>query len=410
MIPPHPTGANLDHVYLDHAASTPVRPEVAEAMAPFLADCFANPSGGHRQARAARQAVDQAREQVAEALGAEPDEVVFTSGGTEADNAAVFGVHRARGGSVPPARTDAPVAGHDESTPTGPGEGTILCSAIEHPAVRAPVALLGGSTIPVDEFGAVALDALASMLHPDVHLVSVMLANNEVGTVQPLRAVATLVAEQAPRAVVHTDAVQAVAWLDVARLARPAHLVSISAHKFGGPKGSGALVVRAGTPWAGLLVGGGQEHGRRAGTHNVAGIVGLATALVATVAERTDTVERVGAMRDRLAQGLVDRVAGLVRTAERAATVAGSCHVCIPGIESEALLVLLDRHGLAAAAGASCASGALEASPVLVAMGVPDDLARGSLRLSLGSTTTDADIDTAIEIVATAAEQLRSCP
>ncbi|HET7488000.1 MAG TPA: cysteine desulfurase family protein [Acidimicrobiales bacterium] len=368
--------------YLDHAATTPLRPEGLEAMLPFLTDGFGNPSGSHAVSRAARAAVDEARDTVAEALGCQPGEVVFTAGGTEADNLALAGVVGKRG-------------------------GTVVCSAVEHHAVLHATHALGGRVVAVDGDGVVDLDALAGALDDGVSVVSVMLANNEVGTVEPLAEVAEVVRRRAPGAVLHTDAVQAFPWLDVAALAAPADLVAVSAHKFGGPKGVGALVVRAGVEIVPLFHGGGQERDRRSGTHNVAGIVGMAAAMRATVAGRQAVNERVGALRDRLADGLLAAVPGAVETGRRAGRVAGSCHLRFPGVESEALLVLLDDAGVCASAGSACASGAIEPSHVLTAMGVPRSEALSSLRLSLGVTTTDDEVDLALKAVPAAVEKLR---
>ena len=368
--------------YLDHAATTPLRPEALDAMLPFLTEHFGNPSGSHAVSRAARAAVDEARVTVATALGCDAGEVVFTGGGTEADNLALAGVVGRRG-------------------------GTVVCSAVEHHAVLHATRSLGGRVVGVDAGGVVDLDALAAALGGDVAVVSVMLANNEVGTVQPLAEVARVVRRAAPEAVLHTDAVQAFPWLDVATLAAPAALVAVSAHKFGGPKGVGALVVRAGTEVEPLLHGGGQERDRRSGTHNVAGIVGMAAAMAATVAGRADVNTRVGALRDRLADGLLAVVPGAVETGVRAGRVAGSCHLRFPGIESEALLVLLDDAGLCASAGSACASGALEPSHVLAAMGVPREEALASLRLSLGVTSTDDEVDVALKTIPEAVARLR---
>ena len=368
--------------YLDHAATTPLRPEALDAMLPFLTEHFGNPSGSHAVSRAARAAVDEARVTVATALGCDAGEVVFTGGGTEADNLALAGVVGRRG-------------------------GTVVCSAVEHHAVLHATRSLGGRVVGVDAGGVVDLDALAAALDADVSVVSVMLANNEVGTVQPLAEVARVVRRAAPQAVLHTDAVQAFPWLDVATLAAPAALVAVSAHKFGGPKGVGALVVRAGTDVEPLLHGGGQERDRRSGTHNVAGIVGMAAAMAATVAGRDAVNTRVCALRDRLADGLLATVPGAVETGRRAGRVAGSCHLRFPGIESEALLVLLDDAGLCASAGSACASGALEPSHVLAAMGVPREEALASLRLSLGVTTTDDEVDLALKTIPEAVARLR---
>ncbi len=368
--------------YLDHAATTPMRPECTEAMLAFLGPRVGNPSGGHAAARAARQAVEEAREIVADALGAQPGEVVFTGSGTEADNLAVTGVLARQG-------------------------GIAVCSAVEHHAVLNPVLALDGRVVAVHADGRIDLAALDTALDSQTGVVSLMLVNNEVGTVQPLAQAAALVAERAPGAVVHTDAVQAFPWLDVATEAGSTHLVAVSAHKFGGPQGVGALVVRDGVAVEPMLRGGGQERDRRSGTHNVAGIVGMAAAMRATVASRPDTVARVARLRDRLADGLLSTVPGVTESGSRATKVAGTCSLLFEGIESEALLVLLDQAGICATAASSCASGAMEPSHVLAAMGVGRALAYGSLRLSLGWTSTDADVDHALEVVPAAVAQLR---
>jgi cysteine desulfurase len=368
--------------YLDHAATTPLRAEALDAMMPFLTERFGNPSGSHAVSRVARRAVDEARDLAAACLGCEPGEVVFTSGGTESDNLAIVGAHRHRG-------------------------GTAVCAATEHHAVLHATTALGGRTVPVGSDGVVDLEALAAVLGEHTSVVSVMLANNEVGTVQPLAGVAEVVRRLAPSAVLHTDAVQAFPWLDVASLGEPADLIAVSAHKFGGPKGVGALVVRSGVVLEPLLHGGGQERDRRSGTHNVAGIVGMAAAMRATVDGREETVARVGALRDRLADGLLAAVPDAVETGPRGGRVAGSCHLRFPGAESEALLVLLDEAGVCASAGSACASGALEPSHVLAAMGVPRDEALASLRLSLGPATTDDEIDLALKTVPEAVARLR---
>jgi cysteine desulfurase len=374
---------DLDPTYLDHAATAPMRPEAVEAMLPYLTERFGNPSGSHAVAREARKALDEARDVAAECLGAEPGEVVFTGGGTEADNLAILGTHAVRGGRV-------------------------VCTAVEHHAVLHACASLGGEVATVGADGVVDVSLLAARLGPDVSLVSVMLANNEVGTVQPLDAVAAVVRDRAPNAVLHTDAVQAFPWLDVASLARCADLVAVSAHKFGGPKGVGALVVRDGTRVAPILHGGGQERDRRSGTHNVAGIVGMAAAMRATVTARTDTVARVRLLRDRLADGLLAAIPDAAETGDRSSKVAGNCHLSFAGVESEALLVLLDGAGVCASAGSACTSGAIEPSHVLVAMGMAKERALGSLRLSLGVTTIESDVDRALVAVPTAVARLRA--
>jgi cysteine desulfurase len=341
--------------YLDHAATTPLRPEALEAMLPFLTDHFGNPSGSHAVSRRAKQAIEEARDVVAWGLGCTPREVVFTGGGTEADNLAVLGVE---------------------------GVESVACPPFEHHAVLHAVEARGGTV------GAAEAD-----------LVSHMLVNNETGVIYDLPSVPGLL---------HTDAVAAFPWVDVAGLAAGADLVSISAHKFGGPKGVGALAVRSHVKLRPIIHGGGQEADRRSGTHNVAGIVGMATALRITVEQRAAVVERVGRLRDRLADGLLAAVPGAVETGDRSKKVAGNCHVRFPGVESEALLVLLDEAGVCASAGSACASGAMEPSHVLTAMGLPRDEALSSVRLSLGSTTTDADVDLALKAVPDAVGRLRS--
>jgi cysteine desulfurase len=377
------TLSGMDTVYLDHAASTPMRAEALEAMTAVLSDSYANPSGAHRLARAARRQIDDARDQMAGALGCQPGDVVFTGGGTEADNLAILGRLEARAGAA-------------------------VCPAGEHHAVLHPVEHTGGKVVATTATGVVDLDALASVLDPSVSVVSVMLANNETGMVTDLDAVADVVRRLAPEAVLHTDAVQALPWLDVATLAGSADLISVSAHKFGGPKGVGALATRPGVALAPHLLGGGQERGRRSGTHNTAGIVAMGVAAELTVAERAATVARVSKLRDRLADGLLAAVAGTTETGDRRAKIAGSCHLCFEGIESEALLFLLERDGICASAASSCASGAQDPSHVLAAMGYARELAAGSLRLSLGATTTADDIDHALAVIPPAIAQLRA--
>jgi cysteine desulfurase len=390
--------------YLDHAATTPLRPEALAAMLPYLTEHFGNPSGSHAVARRARRAIDEARDDVARCLGCEPGEVVFTSGGTEADNLAVLGAHRSGPAS-------GPASGH------GSGPGTVVCSAVEHHAVGNAGAAVGGTVVPVRRSGTVDLDALAGALGPGVGLVSIMLANNEVGVVQPFAEVTALVRERAPAALLHTDAVAAVEWLDVAALAGDADLISVSAHKFGGPKGVGALVVRSGARLAPLMHGGAQERGRRPGTHDVAGIMGMAAALRVATDDRHDIVRRVAGLRDRLADGLAASVEGVGETAvraragggwDRSVKVASNCHVCVAGVDQEELLVLLDDAGVCASAGAACASGALEPSHVLLAMGLSAGEAKSAVRFSLGHTTTDDEIDHVLSVMPKVVEQLRA--
>ncbi len=380
--------------YLDHAATTPMVPEAVEAMLPFLRGEFGNPSGGHLESRRARRAVDEARGRMAELLGADHGELVFTAGGTEADNLAVVGGWEAR------------------ADPAGPPPA-LVCSAMEHHAVLATCRAVARRTgaalreVPTGKDGLIDLDALSEACTADVGLVSVMAVNNEIGTVQPMEAVASIVRQQAPGALFHTDAVQATPWLDPAPLTALADLVSVSGHKFGGPKGAGVLVVGRGADIRPLLHGGGQERERRSGTHNVAGIVAMAAALAVSAARRPETVGAVGLRRDRLGDGLLASVAGAVETGDRRHRVAGSLHLRIAGVESEALVVLLDERGVAVSAGAACSSGAVEVSHVLTSMGLGPAEAASGVRFSLGATTTDEEIDLALSVVPGAVDQLR---
>ncbi len=382
--------------YLDNAATTAIRPTALEVMVPLLSEGYGNPSGAHRMARAANRALDDAREALAVALGAEPGQIVFTAGGTEADNLAIRGVLEAVGG-VP------------------------VCSAVEHHAVLDPVEYHGGRVVAVDGDGRIDLNWLSDALDETVSIVSVMLANNETGVVQPISEVVELVRERAPEALVHTDAVQALCWLDVARLAEETDLISISAHKFGGPKGVGALVVRDRARLSAQLKGGGQERGRRGGTQNVAGIAAMAQAATDTVAERPIQVPRVAALRDRLADGLQAELPGVIETGvgvsghgpatgagvDRSGKTANICHLCFEGVESEALLFLLEKDDIMASAASSCSSGAMEPSHVLAAMGYDRGLAFGSLRLSLGYGSGEDDVDAALRSIPAAVRRLR---
>lgn len=372
-------------VYLDHASTSPARPQVVEAMVPWLGG-GGDPGRVHSEGRAARAAVEGAREQVAALLGVRPRAVVFTSGATEAVNAAVWGATRDRPGAP------------------------VLCAAVEHAAVRESSARAGAVEIGVDATGRIDLDDLERLLDrpgptgPPA-LVHCQWGNHEVATLQP---VAEVVEACRRRGVpVHVDAAAAAGHVPLALDDLGADLVSVSAHKVGGPQGVGALVVREGTPVRALLHGGGQERERRSGTHNVAGIVGMAAAFDACAAQRSAEAARIRLLRDRLVDGLVASVPGCTESGDRATKVPGIASLLFEGIESEALLVLLDRVGVCATAASSCASGALEPSHVLAAMGVPRQLAAGSLRLSLGWTSTEADVDHALSVVPECVARLR---
>lgn len=355
-------------------------------MLPWLGDLVGNPSGAHRLARDARRAIDDARDVFAAATGFDAGDIVFTAGGTEADDLAIDGVIDAVGG-VP------------------------VCPAAEHHAVLHTVESREGRIVRVDGSGQVDLDHLASSLDDEVSLVSVMTVNNETGVIADLPAVVEVVRTRAPSAVFHTDAVQALSWLDLPSITEGVDLLSLSAHKFGGPQGVGVLAVRPGVSLRSQLLGGGQERGRRSGTQNVAGIVGAAAAASATMRDRSTAVARIGALRDRLADGLLAAVDGAIETGvsggDRSRKVAGNCHLCLPGVEAEALLVLLEDRDVYASAASSCSSGAQDPSHVLAAMGIERSIAAGSLRLSLGWSSTDADVDSALDAVPAAVDRLR---
>jgi cysteine desulfurase len=371
-----------------------MRREAVAAMLPFLSDHPGNPSGGHAVARTAKTAIEEAREDVADVLGCAPGEVVFTGGGTEGDNLALKGGARAQRRS---------------------GRDGIVTSAIEHKGVLAPAARLAAEgfrsvTVGVDGGGIVDLDALEAAVDERTAVVSVMTVNNEIGTVQPLGEIAELVRATAPRALLHTDAVQAVQWLDLRPVTAGVDLVAISGHKFGGPKGVGVLVVRDGVRLDAEIEGGGQERGLRGGTVNVAGVVALATALRVTHQKRAEDLARITTLRDRFARGLADAVPGVTFNGDADRRVAGACHVTFAGVESEALLLNLDAAGVYAAAGSSCSSGATEPSHVLEAMGMPRADALASVRFSFGYASLNSDVATALDVVPRAVEQLRGVP
>ena len=369
--------------YLDHAAGGPLSPEAAEAMRPWLEGRFGNPSGAHATARAARAALDDARDELAGLLGVPPGGVVFTSGGTEADNLAILGALAAR-------------------------PGAVVVSAVEHPAVMES-ALASGEEVrvaPVDREGVVDIESLRRLLDPDVSLVSIQLANQETGVVQPLARIASLVLKRAPNALLHTDAVQAALWMDLAVEASSADMLSVSGHKWGGPQGIGALAVRGRLRLRPVLHGGGQERELRSGTQNVAGAVGLAAAARACAESRASTATRVRAMRDELARRISGSVGTCSETGSQSVRTPGHLHMTFPGVESESLLVLLDEAGVCASAGSACASGAMEPSPVLLAMGATKEEALSALRLSLGPTTTWDEVDAAANTVPEAVSRL----
>jgi cysteine desulfurase len=376
-------------IYLDHAATSPLRPEVLEAMTTVLTSSWGNPSSGHAAGRAAREALDDAHVRLARSIGGDPREVVFTSGGTEACNLALKGAAwagRARG-------------------------ARIVTSSVEHLAVGNALSHLEKFgfeivAVPVDRYGRVDPGEVDAALTDRTILVSVMLANNEVGTIQPVAEIAR-VAKARRGILVHVDAIQAAPWLPIDVEALGADLVAFAAHKAEGPKGAGALWVRKGTHILAQQHGGSQERHRRAGTEDVAGAVGMATAFELAAADRPATVERVRALRDRLADAVV-AVDGVELTGHPVERLPHILSLIVRGVEGSAVTVALDLEGVAASTGSACTTGSTEPSHVLAAMGYPADEARGALRLSLGRTTTDDEIDEAARIVPAVLRRLRA--
>ncbi len=363
----------MGRIYLDHAATTAVRPEVVEVMLAPLRGGY-NPSSLHAEGRAARAGLDRARAEVAGVLGAVPREIAFTGGGSEADVLAVVGAARAR----------ARDGRH------------IVTSAIEHPAVLRAVDLLerdGWSVtrLPVDRDGLIDPAEFAAALTPRTTLASIMLANNEIGTVQPVAALAAIARRRG--VLFHSDAIQAPGWLPLDVGALGVDLLSLSAHKFEGPKGVGALYVRRGAPLEPLVVGGGQEHGLRAGTENVAGIAGFARALVLAESERPTRAAAAAALRDRLQAAVVAAIPGVLVNGAGAARLPGILSLSFADAPADALLMRLDLDGIAASAGSACAAGSLEPSHVVAALGLDERHRRGTIRFSLGRTTTAAEIE-----------------
>ncbi len=363
----------MERAYFDHAATTPLDGRVLEAMVPVLERGWGNPSGIYREAQVARGILDGARDEIAGVLGCSPSEVVLTSGGTESDNAAIRGVALARG-----------FAGRH-----------LITSAIEHHAVLHPLEALERegfelTVLPVDGEGFVDPEEAAAAVRDDTILVSVMTANNEIGTVQPIAEIAAAVKARNRRTLVHTDAVQAAGAVDIRPDVLGVDLMSLTAHKIYGPKGSGALYVRRRTALEPILLGGGQEEERRAGTESVAQAVGLATALQLAEAERSERTAHVRELRDALWRELRERVSPLRLNgpADWERRLPNNLHVCFAGVEGESILLQLDMEGFAASSGSACSTGSTEPSHVLTAIGVDPDTAHSAVRLSLGQSNT----------------------
>jgi len=380
-------------VYLDHAATTAIDPRVLDAMRPVLEGVWGNPSSIYFEGRQARKALDAARRDVAAVLNARPNDIVFTSGGSESDNLAI------RGGAFGAMRRGR----------------HIITSAIEHHAVLHTVEQLeregfSATFLPVDSQGFVRPDDLRHALRPDTTVVSIMYANNEVGTVEHIAELARVVKEYDRHTVFHTDAVQAAGALDLDVDALGVDMLSLAAHKFYGPKGVGALYIRPRTPFVGQILGGSQERNRRAGTEDVAGAVGFAKALQLADAERATNVTHLSGLRDYLWAQLPQRMPGVRVTgaSDPAKRLPNSYSCCLEGVEGEAVLIQLDLNGISASSGSACTTGSLEPSHVLVAMGVPPDVARASLRITLGHENTRAEIDYLLEKLPPAVQKLRA--
>jgi cysteine desulfurase len=375
-------------LYLDNAATTPLHPKALAAMLVFLEEKFHNPNSVYGPARAVRQAVDEARQTIAAALGAERNEIYFTSSGTEADNWALFGALLA-----------------------SPKKRHIITTAVEHHGILYTCRALEKqgyeiTYLPVDENGLVNPTAVEQALRSDTAVVSIILANNEVGTVQPLAEIGKITRRHGIP--LHTDAVQAVGHISVDVNVLDVDMLSLSAHKFGGPKGVGALYIRKGTPVAPLLYGGSQERGRRAGTENVAGIVGMAAALSVSLEDMPKEQIRITALRNRLISEITQKIPHVKLNGHPTQRLPGNVNISFRFIEGESLLLHLDMQGCCASTGSACSSGALEPSHVLMAMGLPHGLANGALRFSFGWNNTDNDINRLMDILEPSVERLRA--
>jgi cysteine desulfurase len=380
-------------VYLDNAATTPVDPRVVEAMRPYWEGEWGNPSSVYAIGRRSRRALDDARDRIAQVINCRANEIVFTGCGSESDNLATKGVAMAQSEQR--------------------GFKHVVTTAVEHHAVLHACEWISKhlgfevTYVDVDGYGRVAPEAVANAVRSDTALVSVMYANNEVGTVEPIAEIAQAVKRVNPATVVHTDAVQAGGLLPVDVQAMGVDLLALSGHKFYAPKGVGLLYVRRGTPLVHLLSGGGQERGVRAGTENVAYIVGMAKALELAHTESAARVAHVSRLRDRLVAGVLAQVAGTRLTGHPTERMPNSASFTIEGADGESILLNLDQEGIYASSGSACTSGTLEISHVLRALGLPDEQARGSLRLTTGMRTSDADVDRLLDVLPGVVERVR---
>ena len=384
-------------IYMDHSATTPVRPEVLSAMLPYFTSDFGNPSSIYTIGQEARKAVDDARERIARILGARMSEIVFTSGGTESDNAALKGVAFALQA----------LGKH------------IITTAIEHHAVLHTCYQLEQfgfdiTYLPVDEHGLVSPQDVVDAITDETILVSVMMANNEIGAIQPIEKITRLVKAEAGRrnrtVIMHTDAVQAAGFLDINVRSLGVDLLSLSAHKIYGPKGVGLLYVKRGTPFEEQNAGGGQERQRRSGTENVPGIVGFGEALRLAVSEREETSEHCLRLRERLTQRIFETIDGVRLNGHPEHRLPSNVNISIEGVEGEPVLLGLDFAGVCASSGSACSSASLEPSHVLLAIGLTAEMAQGSLRITLGRDNTEEDVDYLLSILPDMIGKLRSMP
>lgn len=380
----------MPRIYLDHNATTPPSPAVIDRMGAILREEFGNPSSVHHFGQRAKAALDEARTQVATLLGADPSEIVFTGSGTEGDNIAIRGIAEAL-----------------EAT----GRKHIVASSIEHEAVLNTVKAMGRrgwrtTLLPVDASGIVAPDALRSALADDTALVSIMHANNEIGTIQPIAELAAIARER--RAIFHTDAVQTAGKIPIDVKALGVDLLTISAHKFYGPKGVGAMWVRRGVRLQSALTGGKQERGRRSGTENVAGIAGMGVAAAEARSKMSAEQARLSALRDQLESQILSRVPGTARNGSAEPRVANTTNISFDRVEAESLLIALDLEGIAVSTGSACSSGTLEPSHVLKAMGLPVHRTQNSIRFSLGAANSEEDVERVVAALPGIVDKLRS--
>jgi len=374
-------------IYMDNAATTATRPEVLEAMMPYFTQFYGNPSSIHAFGREARRAMENARKQVAAAIGCEPREVFFTGGGSESDNWAIRCALQSRKGKH------------------------IITSAIEHHAVLHTCEYMEKqgyevTYLPVDEYGIVSLEDVRKAIRPDTALITIMAANNEIGTIQPIAEIGKLAREAG--VLFHTDAVQAIGAVPVDVKEWNVDMLSLSGHKFHAPKGVGALYIRKGIRISNLIYGGAQERGLRAGTENLPGIVALGKAIELAVAELPEYSERLTRLRDKLIDGILEAIPDVQLNGHRTKRLPGNVNVSVRYVEGEALLMRLDLAGIAASSGSACTTGSLDPSHVLLAIGLPHEIAHGSLRLSLGSDTSEEDVDYVIETLPNIVNTLRA--